>query len=175
VPSPDSASSIEGSASQESDGGLSVPYIATIAVGGALLILVVAMVLSRGRRGTSDGAASSAFQPSYDGEYLQRADHNASFEVDDLDLQSQAKSRNSRTLPEPIIITTFSSCDDESELEADPFTSRVPSKRSKRGPLGSQDELDRGMGDEESVVGNHRGGGNGNSPRMYALADTVDL
>lgn len=162
------ASSVDASQSKENNGGLATPYVATIAVGSALVVLMFLMTVSRRRRGKSD-AASSARQVSYDDEYLRHADYNAELEVDHLDLDSQAQSRSSQ--PEPIFITTF--IGGEEDLEADPFTSRSRSKRSSRGPLGSQDELERDG--DGGIVGGPRGKINGHSPRSYALNDTVDL
>ena len=66
--------------------------------------------------------------------------------------------------------------DEMDEDFEDPFTSRSPSKRSKRGPLTSQDELDRSFDDseEDDIIGGHRGGPAA-TPRNYPVQDTVNL
>jgi hypothetical protein len=167
VPISDSETSSSNLQQNSDSGGLAAPYIASIVVGGCLLLLLGLMAFSRGKSATDSSDASSSR-----GEYLRRADDNAELEVDHLDLDSQA--RSSRTIPEPIIvITTFGSSSEEEDL--DPFTSSSASRRSRRGrgPLGSQDELDRSVtAIDDGMSSKFR---DDQTSRSYALRDTVVL
>ncbi|KAL3919456.1 MAG: hypothetical protein SGILL_003744 [Bacillariaceae sp.] len=150
--------------------GLSAPYIATIVVASAFLVLVALMLVSRRRRKNRQ----------QDDEYLQKG-NVSTMEVDHLEIDSSSPGNESMSRAidtpgsrDPIVLTSFS-MDEDFE---DPFTSRSPSKRSKRGPLTSQDELDVRSYDteeEDDIIGHHRGGGPSTAPRTYPVQDTVNL
>ncbi|KAG7369318.1 WD40-repeat-containing domain protein [Nitzschia inconspicua] len=163
--------------------GLSPPFIATIAVASAFVVLVALMVTNRRRR------RSIGDEDYDDDEYLVKPARNTgSTSLDDayqpeLDSKGETSSRGygSPGRNDPIILTTLSGSedyyfDDDSD---DPFTARSPSRRSKRGPLTLQDELDRPV--SKTILRNDLGSPRGANSvavaetRTYPIQDTVNL
>jgi hypothetical protein len=168
--------SVTGTRESSENPGLAPPYIATIVVACAFVILLTLMAVSRRRKGIEQNDDD------------QESDNLVKFNVEtieiDRDLASQPSTGNysgmyspsSRGIEspgsrDPIVMASVSVGE---EYEMDPFTSRSPSKRSKRGPLTSQDELELTFQEsEEEETGNSRG--TGISPRSYGTNDTVNL
>ncbi|KAG7348605.1 laminin G domain containing protein [Nitzschia inconspicua] len=163
--------------------GLSPPFIATIAVASAFVVLVALMVTNRRRR------RSIGDEDYDDDEYLVKPARNTgSTSLDDadqpeLDSKGETSSRGygSPGRNDPIILTTLSGSedyyfDDDSD---DPYTARSPSRRSKRGPLTLQDELDRPVSKTmlRNDLGSPRGANSVAVPetRTYPIHDTVNL
>jgi hypothetical protein len=147
--------------------GLSPPFIATVVVASAFVVLVALMLVSRRRRRDRQ----------QDDEYLQKG-NVSTMEIDHLEIDSASPGNESmiRVIKtpgsgDPIVLTSFS-MDEDYE---DPFTSTSPSKRSKRGPLTSQDELDRSFDSEENPIVASFRGGPATTPRNYPVQDTVNL
>jgi hypothetical protein len=139
---------------------LSAPYIATIVVAGSFFILVGLMAVSRRKRQ----------------KYVKDLEYADTFGVVNLNqlaVKTQpTNSMDSQGAQDPVVMTSFSLENDTD----DPFTSSSPSRRSERGPLGSQDELEQSFeNEEEEDDENCSQRGRKESARSYAAHDTVKL
>jgi hypothetical protein len=172
--------------------GLSTASIATITVTMTLiLLLILLVVVYRRRRRTTDsdrgGYNSNGSTTLYDVDKLELDSPNTSR----YGQRSTSSTRSRIDSPGrrgPTLVTSFTAPDDYDDFDDHYGAVTSPSRRVKRGPLTSQDELDGSSTYEDYVLGSsHRGGGTNNyhididhdnnsqSPRTYPIQDTVNL
>lgn len=133
------------------DEGPSTSVVSILSVAGALVVIVLFVALARRRR------------------------HR---EVDYLDKETLDRVPNVATLEEHVELDSMGGSlefgGDGFEVVDDPYTSASPPRRSERGPLFSQDELDHVVGNRRGFTMQHH-----ESPakqgRQYRASDTVNL
>mmetsp|Transcript_11866 Transcript_11866/g.28471 ORF Transcript_11866/g.28471 Transcript_11866/m.28471 type:complete len:625 (+) Transcript_11866:997-2871(+) len=175
--------------------GLATPFIAAIAVASVFVVLLVVMTLTRRRR-RQRHAEDTASNDDPDKEYLRSADKNDAAKDLGIDDEPNTSGESAGEVegeegdyPMPYIVTSLSQGgvgdDDDDSFTSTKKSVRTPSRRSKRGPLCSQDELSAAgtlntkpispsiVESQRSPLGyppSPRG-----SPREYSLQDTVNL
>mmetsp|Transcript_11865 Transcript_11865/g.28468 ORF Transcript_11865/g.28468 Transcript_11865/m.28468 type:complete len:771 (+) Transcript_11865:464-2776(+) len=175
--------------------GLATPFIAAIAVASVFVVLLAVMTLTRRRRRQRQ-ASEDASNDDPDKEYLRSADENDAAKDLGIDDEPNTSGESAGEVdgeggdyPMPYIATSLSQGgvgdDDDDSFTSTKKSVRTPSRRSKRGPLCSQDELSvagtlNTTPISPSIIESQRSPRGSppsprGSPREYSLQDTVNL